>query len=253
MDRVVLVWYAARAEDGKAIEAPAVLMVHSLQPQMMVADQIARRFAKQGLHVFVLQLPGYGERWEGPGHFPGATAMVHGRQAVADCRRAKDAIAALPNIKPGPIALQGTSMGGFVAATAGSIDGAFDPVVLFISGADGYQALQTGLHDAVFLRQALNRKGYRGEALRNLLKAVDPLHVAHRLNPKRTWLISARYDMTIPRVCSDALAQAVGLDDKHRLWLGTNHYTTLLMLPGVSDRMSEIILRQGPELLTDLK
>jgi hypothetical protein len=258
VDEVVLVWYAARGVDGKALEAPAVLMVHTLQPNMLIADQIARVFARRGLHVFVLQLPGYGHRWEGPGNFPGVTALKHGRQAVADCLRARDAIAVLPNIKPGPIALQGTSLGGFVAATAGAIDGrdsrgdirggkreisrGFDPVVLLISGGDGYGTLMNGRFDAMFLRLALERQGYRGAALRKLLEPVEPLNVAHRLDPRRTWLISARDDVTIPRASSDALADAIGLDDDHRPWLSTNHYTTLVLLPSVAQYMADIIL-----------
>ncbi len=251
VDEVVLIWYAARGDDGKAIEAPAVLMVHSLQPQMMIAHQIAKDFAKRGLHTFILQLPGYGHRWEGPGHFPGVTALEHGRQGVADCIRARDAIAAMPNIKPGPIALQGTSLGGFVAATAAGIDQTFDPVVLLISGGDGYGVLMNGQHDAMFLRMALSRQGHRGVTLRKLLEPVEPLPVAHRLNPDRTWLISARDDLTIPRASSDALAQATGLDDEHRLWLSTNHYTTLLLMPAIAQHMADIILGEEPEPLND--
>lgn len=247
VDEVVLVWYAARGEDGEAVEAPAVLMVHSLQPQMLIADQIARVFSKRGIHVFMLQLPGYGHRWEGRGQFPGVTALTHARQGVADCLRARDAIAVLPNIKPGPIALQGTSLGGFVAATVGGIEPAFDPVVLLISGADCYGTLMTGMHDTIFLRMRLAREGYRGDSLRDLVEPVEPLHVAHRLNPERTWLISARDDRTIPRASSDALAEAIGLDDGHRTWINTNHYTTLVLLPSVSKYMSDIILGQTPE------
>ncbi len=251
VDEVVLVWYAARGEDGKAIEAPAVLMVHTLQPQMLIAHRLAGDFAKRGLHTFILQLPGYGFREEGPGHFPGVTALIHGRQAVADCLRSRDAITALPNIKPGPIALQGTSLGGFVAATAGGIDPAFDPVVLLVSGGDCYGALVNGQLDARFLRQSLDRQGYRGGALRKLLEPVEPLRVAHRLNPQRTWLFSARYDVTIPRASSDALAQAIGLDESHRIWLGTNHYTTLFLLPVVAQQMADIILDERPSPLND--
>lgn len=242
VDRVVMRWYAARGEDGEAIEAPAVLMVHTLQPQMKISDQLAQVFAKRGLHTFVLQLPGYGERWEGRGIFPGVTALVHGRQAVADCLRARDAIAALPNIKEGPITLQGTSLGGFVAATVGGIETSFDPVVLLISGGDCYGALIRGKHDALFLLRELNRMGYAGQKLKDLLEPVEPLRVAHRLDPARTWLITARDDITIPRSSSDALAEAVGLDEEHRLWINTNHYTTLVMLPGLSQRMADIIL-----------
>jgi dienelactone hydrolase len=249
VDEVVMMWYAARGEDGEAIEAPAVLMVHTLQPQMIIAKQLARDFAKRGLHAFVLQLPGYGHRWEGQGHFPAAAALLHGRQGVADCLRARDAIAALPNIKPRPIALQGTSLGGFVAATAGGIEPAFDPVVLLISGGDCYGALVNGRYDAMFLRKSLNQIGYHGERLRELVEQVEPLRVAHRLDPDRTWLISARDDVTIPRASSDALAQAIGLDDEHRLWLGTNHYTTLFVLPAAAQRMADLILGEEPEFL----
>ncbi len=242
VDRVAMRWYAARGGDGEAVQAPAVLMVHTLQPQMKISDQLAQAFAKRGLHTFVLLLPGYGERWEGRGIFPGVTALVQGRQAVADCLRARDAIAVLPNIKPGPIALQGTSLGGFVAATVAGIETSFDPVVLLISGGDCYGALVNGKHDAIFLHRELIRRGYAGQKLKELLEPVEPLRVAHRLDPARTWLISARDDITIPQSSSDALAEAIGLDDEHRLWLNTNHYTTLVMLPGLSQRMADIIL-----------
>ncbi len=253
VDEVVLVWYAARGEDGRAIEAPAVLMVHSLHPRMLIADQIARQFAKEGLHAFVLQLPGYGHRWEGRRQYPGITTLQRGRQAVADCLRARDAIAVLPNIKPGPIALQGTSLGGFVAATVGGIEPAFEPVVLLISGGDGYGTLMNGLHDAMDLRMSLARMGYRGDALRELLDPIEPLNVAHRLDPARTWLISARDDMTIPRANSDALAEAIGLDDEHRTWINTNHYTSLVLLPSISKHMAGIILTEHGESVSPLK
>ena len=42
---------------------------------------------------------------------------------------------------------------------------------------------------------------------------------------------------------------AVGLDDGHRLWLGTNHYTTLLLLPTVAQHMADLILGQKPDSL----
>jgi dienelactone hydrolase len=175
------------------------------------------------------------------------TALEQARQAVADCLRARDAIRALPNIKPGPIALQGTSLGGFVAATVGGIEPSFDPVVLLISGGDGYGTLMNGLHDAMHLRQALEREGYRGDALRTLLEPVEPLRVAHRLNPQRTWLISARDDVTIPKANSDALAEAVGLDDEHHIWLNATHYTAAVLLPAVTQYMADIILDDAPE------
>ena len=241
IDRVALTWYAARDEHGQPIEAPAVLMVHSIQSQMVVADVIARHFKQEGLHAFVLQLPGYGERWKA-GRHPAVVALEHGVQSIADCRRAYDAIRVLPNVKPGPIALQGTSLGGFVAATAGALDGVFDPVLLVISGADAYHAIDNGLHDALYLKLALSRVGYEGEKLRALLEPVEPMHVVHRLNADRTWLFSADKDATIPRHCSDMLARLVGLDKSHHIRLDTNHYTSMLLLPAVSKQMARLVL-----------
>ena len=244
VDEVVMLWYAARDENQQPIEAPAVLMVHSLHPQMIVAKQIARTFAKRGIHAFVIELPGYGLRWDGRQVHPGVTALEHGRQAVADCLRAHDAVKALPNIKPGPIALQGTSLGGYVAAAVGGIDTSFEPVLLLISGADGYGTLMNGQHDARYLKEALAREGYQGDALRKLLDQVEPLHVASRLDPENTYLISANDDVTIPKANSDALADAVGLDASHHVHLQATHYTTMVLIPAASEYMANIILGQ---------
>ncbi|GAB4192553.1 MAG: hypothetical protein Kow00105_06620 [Phycisphaeraceae bacterium] len=245
LDTVALQWYAARDRDGRAIEAPAVLLIHSLHPRMVVARQIAGYFKAKGIHAFVLELPGYGSRRAAPEQHPGVTALEHGAQAVADSLRAYDAIRALPNISPGPIAIQGTSLGGFVAATVGAIDRRFDPVVLLISGADGYATLREGLHDARYLRQALERKGYQGEAIRQLLDPVEPLHYVHRLDPERTWLISARQDQTIPPTSRQALVDAIGLDEKHHRTVEASHYTITMFLPIISDYMADLILHEG--------
>src|SRR5690606_14695876 len=132
-NRVAMAWFAARDEHGQVIEAPAVVVVHSLHPAMPFATAVARNLSGRGIHVFVLHLPGYGLRSHGD---PAAVlhALLHPRQSVAEVRRARDAVAALPNIRRGEIGVVGISLGGFAAAAAASIDGAFDPVVLVLSG-----------------------------------------------------------------------------------------------------------------------
>ncbi len=253
LDTVTLQWYAARDRNGQAIEAPAVLLIHSLHPRMVVARQIAGYFKAKGIHALVLELPGYGSRRYAPERHPGVTALEHGAQAVADSLRAYDAIRALPNIAPEPIAIQGTSLGGFVAATVGAIDRRFDPVVLLISGGDGYTTLREGLHDARYLRQALERKGYQDETMRQLLDPVEPLHFVHRLDPERTWLISARQDQTIPPASRQALVDTIGLDEKHHTMVEATHYTITLFLPIISDYMADLILQgEGRSSLNEI-
>ncbi|MFP4145344.1 MAG: dienelactone hydrolase family protein [Phycisphaeraceae bacterium] len=245
-DTVPLHWYAARDEQGGTLDAPAVLVVHSLHPQRVFASALARDLAERDIHAFVIELPGYGMRAEFPPRATGLTLLERAPQAVADVRRARDAIAAMPNVAGEAVALQGTSLGGFVASVAASLDGAFDPVVLTISGAEGVRVIEEGAFDAQILRQSLAAAGYEGEALRELLDPLEPGRLAHRLDPETTWLFSAIDDAVVPRFSSDALAVAIGLAPGHRIWLEGNHYTSLLRLPSVSKRLAALIREEAP-------
>ena len=249
-DTVYLRWYAPHDDHGKIRTAPAVLIVHSLQPQLVVAKMIANELSRAGFNAFVIEMPGYAHRIGDPDLPTGVEAMLHGTQAVADVRRARDAILALPHIKGKTVALEGTSLGGFVAATAASLDGAFKPVLLLLAGAHGDDVLDHGQKDAAILRQSMQDIGYGGKKLRDLLAKVDPAPVAHRLNPKSTFLFSARYDTVVPRADSDALAKAINLPASHRFWLPTNHYTTLLALPAVIKDFTHILRGETPQAIS---
>lgn len=236
-DDVAMLWFAAKDDTGQRIEAPAVLVVHSLHSQMVVGKAIARALRQRGYHAFLVQLPGYGNRRSADGSKPGIVTLEHAEQAVADVRRARDAIAALPDVLPGPIALQGTSLGGFVASVAGAVDGAFDPVVLVLSGADSYHVMTEGKRDAAAVRQWLQRKGYDDTRLRALCARLEPATLAHRLSAARTWLYSARYDTVVPRASSLAMAKAAGLAEQNHIWLPGDHYTAAVMLPVLIEQM----------------
>lgn len=243
VDRVAMEWYAARDAAGQPKRAPAVLLVHTLHPDMPMERAVARLLAGRGAHVFLVQMPGYGLRVAAEEFGSGVVALERGAQAVADVRRAKDAIRVLPNVADDPVALVGVSLGGFAAATAGALDRAFDPVMLFISGGDGYRVLQEGAVDARYLRDAMAAAGYRGERLRDLLWPSEPLRVAHRLDPDRTWLVLAKHDQVIPAWSSDALAQRIGIRPtlRHHLQWTADHYTFALWLPSVADLIATTI------------
>lgn len=233
-------WYAVRGEAGELVEAPAAVLVHSLHPRMIIADAIARGLAYHGVHAFVIEMPGFGDR-RVPGRAPALVALDRAVQTVAEVRRARDAIAALPAVADGPIALQGTSLGGFTAAVAGAIDDGFDPVFLVLAGADGYSVLRDGQADAARLREHARRVGYTDQRLRRLLGRVDPRHVAHRLDPQRTWLFSATGDQVVPKRNSDLLASLIGLPEAHHVHLAGDHYTVMFALPALIERMSRTI------------
>ena len=242
---VTLRWYAARNGDGTPKAAPAVLVVHTLHPDMAIGKAIARSFAKRGLHAFLVELPGYGARREA-GRVPGVVALHSPARTVVEVRRARDAIATLPNVADGRIALQGTSLGGFAGAVAASMDGAFDPVVLLLSGADAFGVLRDGQADASRLRRLAHAAGHSDAELRRVLDRLDPQHVAHRLDPKRTWLFTARRDQVVPARNSDLLARTIDLPPAHHVTLDGGHYTAMLTLPGLVERMADIIRRGNP-------
>ncbi len=249
-DTVWLLWYAARDGQGLVAEAPAIVVVHSLHPRYAIGRGIARGFADRGLHAFVLVLPGFGPRADAAGRQPGVVTLLHGRQVAADVRRARDVAASLPRVSAGPVAIQGTSLGGFVAAVGASLDGAFDPVILLLSGADVMGVLREGRHDAARLNAALRAQGLSEQALAAVVDAYEPMHFAHRLDPARTWLISARQDNVVPPASGEALARAIGLGVDHHVKIDGDHYSALLLMPSVTRFMAERVLA-GREAVVD--
>ncbi len=219
--RVVLRWYAAgsspadaaaKGDDSADRPSAAVLVVHSLHPDMPVATMLARGLSGRGVHAFVLELPGYGLRREEPPRMTGVTALLQAKQAVTDTRRSYDAVRALAEhderfgigrpIDPDRIAVQGTSLGSFVAATAAAIDGCFSETFLLLSGGDGVEVLTDGQKDAFHVRNALRHYGYTDDdSLLTLIRPIEPLTIAHRLDPQTTWMYNAGTTWSSPGEC----------------------------------------------------
>jgi len=109
-----------------------------------------------------------------------------------------------------------------------------------LTGGGGYQVLREGEKDAHYLRRALKRSGYAGGQLRDLVARVEPLTVAHRLPPERTWLFYARNDRVIPTVHAKALADTIGLRRAHRRELAGNHDTAHFTFPAVLDEVATV-------------
>lgn len=242
-DRVAMEWYAAKDEGGVPVVAPAVIVVHESGRKMTVGRLFAWGLRQQGLHAFLVHLPHYGERHgdSGPDESQAVTAL---RQAVADVRRARDAAVALPAVDRRRVALQGTSLGGFVAAVAGSLDAKFDHVFLMLAGGDLHDILANGEKDAARVRERLERSGVTGAALRALTNQVEPTRVAHRLDPQTTWLYSGRFDRVVPLQNAQRLADSIGLDDGHHVVLPFDHYTGIVYLPVMLDTITKRLTEQ---------
>lgn len=240
-DRVALEWYAARNEQGETIDAPAVIVVHESGSQMEVGRIFAKAFHARGLHAFMIQLPYYGVRKPRGMKPNGKNFEATMKQGIADVRRARDAVASLPHIDKTNIAVQGTSLGGFVTATTAGIDRGFTSVQIMVAGGDLFGLITNGQREAGKLREMLAEAGYSGDKLRDLLEQVEPLKLAHRLDPKSTWMFSATRDQVVPPIHAAKLFEAAQLDNSHHIKLPADHYTGIIYVPIVVEQMSKAI------------
>lgn len=240
VDLVAMEWYMPRDEAGQILTGPAVVVVHESGRNMPVGRLVARGLAGLGLHAFLLQLPGYGERSaelaDDPEQFLGAL-----KQGVADVRRARDAVAALPFVQPQRIGLQGTSLGGFVTATTCGLDDGYQRKFIFLAGGNLHDVVLKGQRDAAKVRQRLENAGFSEQQILDLARPVEPLRLAHRIDPATTWLYSGTKDDVVPPSCSLALATAAKLSAEHHIEMPVDHYSGITYLPKILGEISEVM------------
>lgn len=238
-DLVAMEWYAPKTDDGKIARSSAMVVVHESGSRMEVGRMFAKAAYAKGFHAFLVQLPYYGLRR--PKEFnksDGSRIMPLLKQGIADVRRARDAVAALPEIQSDHIALQGTSLGGFVSATAAGLDRGFDQVFIMVAGGNLLKVIEGGEREAEQMRKSLQAAGYEGEKLRELASVVEPTRLAHRLNPQATWMYTAKNDQVVPWECALALQQAAKLPDEHHIQLWGDHYKVVVYFPIIVDHMA---------------
>jgi len=237
-DSVAIEWYAVLDDTGQPEKSPAVVVVHESGSGMTVGRLMARGFRDRGLHAFMVQLPFYGLR-RPPGKRGddlGFAAVM--TQGIADVRRSLDAVRALPCVPANNVSLQGTSLGGFVAATTSGLDAAFQNVFVLLAGGDLPKLVMTGERETDSLRRKLEEKGYRGSALFELLNRFEPNRLAHRIPADRLWVYSANFDTTVPPTHTVSFAKAAGLKDDHHIRMPANHYSGIVFLPMILDQMA---------------
>lgn len=231
-DRVSIEWYVARDAEKLPIRSRAVIVVHESGGGMTVGRIFARGLAAQGLHAFMVQMPGYGVRKSERTGKP-EMMLTSMKQAVADARRARDAAVCLPMVDDSVIGIQGTSLGGFITSTAAGMDKGFDRVFILLAGGNLHDVVLHGEKDAAKVRERLASIGISGDRVRELARPVEPLRLAHRLNPQTTWLYSGMYDDVVPPACSFALAKAANLPTGHHIEMLADHYSGIVFLPSV--------------------
>lgn len=240
-DIVAMEWYQAKDEQGQVLHAPAAVIVHESGSGMTVGRLIAQGLRQRGLHSFMVQLPYYGVRRTGSNKPTGDRVFRAMQQAIADVRRAKDAVATIPVVDATRISLQGTSLGGFVTATTAGLDHGFHRTIIFLAGGDLYNVLMEGKQDAANMREELAERGIDNQTVKSLLSAIEPLRLAHRIAPAKTWMFSGKYDDVVPIKNSDLLAEAAKIEASHHVKLMANHYSGIIFLPMVLSQMRDIM------------
>lgn len=232
-DLASMEWYAAQKDDQPLAQAPAIVVIHESGSSMPVGRMFAGALAKQGFHTFMLHLPYYGLR-RPEGTRPDLSGFLQVmRQGIADARRARDAVAALPIVSPKVIAIHGTSLGGFVTATTAGLDRGYDAAFIMVAGGDLYGVISSGIKEAADLRAKLAAAGLDDDAVREIAYRIEPNRLAHRLRPERTWLYAATADQVVPPASSQSFKKAAKLPDDHFIQLPGDHVSGIVFFPVV--------------------
>lgn len=229
-DKVSMEWYVARNKMRQPMTARAVVIVHESGRGMTVGRIFAKGLNAQGLHTFLIHLPGYGNR-----RTEAADKVEHiltgMKQGIADVRRAKDVVVSLPLVHNDVVGVQGTSLGGFVTSSVAGLDDGYDRVFVLLAGGNLADVVMSGNKDAAKVRAKLEAAGVTGDQIREFSKPIEPLRLAHRIDADNMWLYSGKYDDVVPPASSFALASAAKLGDGHHVELLADHYSGVVYLP----------------------
>lgn len=237
-DLVAVEWYAVTNEGGKVLSAPAMVVVHESGRGMTVGRMVARGLRDRGIHAFMVQLPFYGLRRPPNSRSQDLKFAQVMSQGIADVRRALDAVKVLPGIESDNVSLQGTSLGGFLAATTSGIDAAYQNVFVLLAGGDLPGLILTGKRETAQLREMLEKQGFTRESMRTLLNRFEPNRLAHRIPAERLWVYSGNFDTVVPPIHADSFGKAAGLADDHHVRMPATHYSGLIFLPMILDQIA---------------
>lgn len=237
-DDVSMEWYVARDAMHQPVSARAVVIVHESGRGMTVGRILAKGLNVQGLHTFLIHLPGYGNRRSETSG--GADLVISGmKQGIADVRRAKDVVVSLPLVDKEVVGVQGTSLGGFVTASVAGLDRGYGRVFILLAGGNLAEVVENGSKDAAKVRTNLQAMGISGDQIRELIRPIEPLRLSHRIDAENTWLYSGKYDDVVPPSSSLALAKSATLPEGHHIELPADHYSGVVFLPMVIQQIRE--------------
>ena len=221
---------------------PTVIVLHILDGSFTVARIICNRLAAEGTNALLVKMPYYGPRrpadkdklrrkmTDNPESLVGGVI-----QAVMDVRRAARWLSIRPEVDPNNIGLCGVSLGGFVAATAGGVDGRFPRVAVILAGGDLIKVVTSGAKEVRSVRQAMEKRNWTQGQLKQLLAPIDPLTYAARLRSSKVLMINATRDKVVLPQCARSLAEA---SQARIIWCPADHYSMVMFLPAALEQIA---------------
>ncbi len=206
---------------------PVVILLDILDGSMYVPRFIATSLAGSGIDACIMYLPCFGPRrgldqgrllkmTDNPEQL--ITAI---EQAVWDIRRTARCLAAQNHINPDQIGICGVSLGGFIAALAAGVDAQFPKAAVIMAGGDLSTVLMTEEPEVRRIKKSILNQQITPEKLTEMLKSIEPLTYAHRLQNSQILMVSGSKDTVVPPQCAEKFAQKA---QTKIIWYPKNHY-----------------------------
>ena len=74
----------------------------------------------------------------------------------------------------------------------------FDQIFIMVAGGDLVRVVTSGKREAADNCGRLAEAGYQEEKLKTPLEAIEPTRLAHRIDPQRMWMYTAKDDQVVP-------------------------------------------------------
>jgi isopenicillin-N N-acyltransferase like protein len=221
-------------------QRPAVIILDILDGSMIVSKMIASGLVGNGKDACIMTLPHYGSRRAKDGNLKLTsdlnTFVNSVKQAVMDVRRTARWLSSMDNIEKDQIGICGTSLGGFIAALATGVDGQFSHAAFILAGGNLSKVLTTGQPEVEFITRSIKENNISIEQLSKILKPIEPLSYADRIQDTKVLMINASEDKIVPANCARSLAKKAKTDIN---WYKTDHYGAAKFLFLIIDKLNK--------------
>lgn len=219
-------------------KAPGVIVLHILGGDFPLSRLVCTALARRGVAALFVKMPYYGPRRDpdSPRRMisPDPQETVEGMtQAVLDIRLASAWLASRDEVDADKLGICGISLGGITGALAASVEPRLKNVCLLLAGGDvGSLAWDTPQLRNV--RRGWESRGGTKDEFIELLKSVDPVTYATKIEGRRVLMINAIDDEVIPRTCTESLWNSLGKPDI--VWYTGGHYTIAKHIVSIMSR-----------------